>query len=67
MKVEKYVVVSTKPLNGTKVMCMATTKAEAEATKISLEQCDKPWLQGIGPYTVVSQKEAESKRLYGDS
>ena len=64
---EKFVVVSAKKLNGTRVMCVAQSHEECEATKKSLEASTQPWLQGIGPYTILSQADAESQKLYGRS
>lgn len=60
----KYVVISTKKMGGSRVMCGATTKEDAEATMERLKVHDNT--KDLGPFAVVSQDEAEKKRMYGD-
>ncbi len=62
---EKYVVISTKKLNGTRVMCIAGPKEDAEATLKQLEVHERT--KDLGPFTVVLASEAETKNLYGNS
>lgn len=61
---DKFVVVSAKKLNGTRVMCIAQPKAECEATLKSLEQHERT--KHLGPFTIVPLAEAEAKNLYGN-
>ena len=62
---EKYVVISTKKMNGTRVMCIATTKEECEEIMKRLEVHERT--KSLGPFTVILQTEAEITNLYGCS
>ncbi len=59
----KYVVISTKKIGGSRVNCGACSKEEAESTmeRLKVHPNTKDW----GPFQVVTQADAEQRRLYG--
>ncbi len=61
----KYVVVSAKKMpGGSRVMCAACPKEEAEETLKRLEV--HPNTKDYGPFEVMTAADAEKKKLYGD-
>ncbi len=62
---EKYVVICTHKMpHGSRVMCQATTKENAEQTKTKFEGLEN--FRQYGPFEVIKYKDAERRKLYGD-
>jgi hypothetical protein len=62
---KKYVVIGEKKMpGGSRVMCAAMPKLDAESTLKRLEAHE--YSKQFGPFKIVSQDEAEKKKMYGD-